>query len=1524
METKVFLPGTEDPNARKDLRLGGFLKVDVKTARTVDAVSRSAGSAGFSPLPASVKPDDIVELEFESDGRKWTQWVTADQLQDDLTRAGKLSVARDGASVLQIPHTWETSEVTRFGVGTVLMKGLKIFGIETPEKFAEKGAKKIAASIADKFESEIENQGHTFGLYRFLDPNTIDGKQLITDAKKLGGAGPCLIFLHGTASSSVGSFGKLAGTKEWKQLQEHYGDRIFALEHRTFSVSPIHNAIDLVNLLPDGARLHLVSHSRGGLVGELLCLGQARDSQGKFDELSADFAGKEDDSDPIKAERRKQRQQLEDLWNALIGKNLTVERFARVACPAHGTTLASRRMDGLASGLLNAIGLIPFISSNPIVEVGYDWAKSLLLTLVKEKADPKELPGIEAMMPDSPLVEFLNHRELGTKADLGIIAGDIEVGSLKMTIPALFANGFFFAQNDLVVNTKAMKEGIRRDQKAWFFFDQGKDVCHFNYFFNQKTREKLLQWLLRADGEVVEGFREVPREAFVSRGGKTVVDWLEKPEEAAGQVQEYELTVTVSHGDLRHAKHPVAVGHYDGDGIISAEKSLDQLLDYRLSKRFDIKLYPGPVGSAAVIYGPDGSSPKGALIVGLGETSDLNAEVVRQGITTAALQYALSVVEQNHGSGGDTPLSAAFSSLLIGTYGGNALRVKDSITAILQGAMNANRILQEQQMWDRVRIDRVEVIEIYEDVAIQAIHAVHELGERLKEGKSEDFAKGVTLNVSPKNLRTPGGGRYQRPVSDHDTYWYGRIQVTAAKDAAARPAQTNAVKLPKLFSLDHDLQITQRFLVDKLIEEAMKSQAKRNQLAEILTGMLAQGDEKPVAGGGLEFLVLTDRARAEASLQVTQRRLVDWMVERAVNDTRYDSNLSVSLFELLIPNELKDRTENVHLLVDREAAQYPWELMTERSRPNEPLATRMGILRQFRTADFRHNPRPSRGSNALVVGDTLNSGLVELFGAQMEAQSVVTELKSNGFNVTSLIKQGGTEVINELFAREYQILHIAAHGTFNLDDPDECGVVLGDGRYLTAKEMVNLRTVPDLVFINCCHLGKMERDEDRKLSFEYPHRLAASVAEEMIKMGVRAVVAAGWAVDDAAATKFATAFYGNLLDGMAFGQAVLQARKETHTQFRFTNTWGAYQCYGNPNFTIRQPGSHQKSKRYYSRREYRDDLKGIAESPDAQNKERNQWLIDRLNGLEETLEIDDEFRDGEVLADFGDAWRVLGDFRKANEFYTEAIDRPDAKAAINAIERLGNLQCRYALQLWRQEKSQPAAFSQKAPAGRKGREQEEETPPQVMLSQAKDRFDWLLSLGETSERHSLLGKVYKCMAIISEGKARETNLRLSRDGYQKGYEIARKTYEQARKEKQKKAKEDFMYPGLNLIACNCLLPGRKTAEIIELIEECEKASRAAASPEAGFWARLWKPDLAVLRHLVKGDLARQKNRILDDYKAAFSTGAKPGDAESVLSQIEFLSTILGGEDRTKLEKDTARILTSLKEELQKLALSLPG
>jgi hypothetical protein len=180
-------------------------------------------------------------------------------------------------------------------------------------------------------------------------------------------------------------------------------------------------------------------------------------------------------------------------------------------------------------------------------------------------------------------------------------------------------------------------------------------------------------------------------------------------------------------------------------------------------------------------------------------------------------------------------------------------------------------------------------------------------------------------------------------------------------------------------------------------------------------------------------------------------------------------------------------------------------------------------------------------------------------------------------------------VLSLLHQRDYRVMHFAGHGVHEHElspgllmerkqlnasgDLEKIyqyqsakvrsGMVLSDTAVLTPGDVEQLRVLPELVFINCCYLGATQGDTIG---------LAANLGVAFIRMGVKAVVVAGWAVNDAAAKLFAQVFYRHMLQGVGFGEATRKAREECHQTFSEHNTWGAYQCYGDPEYTLTPSG----------------------------------------------------------------------------------------------------------------------------------------------------------------------------------------------------------------------------------------------------------------------------------------------------------------------------------------------------------------
>jgi hypothetical protein len=310
--------------------------------------------------------------------------------------------------------------------------------------------------------------------------------------------------------------------------------------------------------------------------------------------------------------------------------------------------------------------------------------------------------------------------------------------------------------------------------------------------------------------------------------------------------------------------------------------------------------------------------------------------------------------------------------------------------------------------------------------------------------------------------------------------------------------------------------------------------------------------------------------------------------------------------------------------------------------------------------------------------------LPDLPGAAAEARTVADALSAAGYQVTeSPPGSEGIDVINRLYDKSYKILHVSAHGVYQAGQGKNrrTGVVLSNGLLLTAAEIAALEVVPDLVFLNCCFTGRTDVTPETAYN-----RLAYSVARELIESGVRAVIAAGWAVDDVAARHFAERFYQSFLrDRRPFGIAVHEARLATYEQFPHSNTWGAFQAYGEPSFVM-DPGSLPLDGGA-------GDFRPVAPQELIARIDllRNELAHNRRRGqrgdpqLSKTL--DRLLRRGvaaswaeqpAVLYALGRLYADAGDFERARRSYERAIALEDreGRVPVVAIEQLANMEAR--------------------------------------------------------------------------------------------------------------------------------------------------------------------------------------------------------------------------------------------------------
>ena len=366
----------------------------------------------------------------------------------------------------------EAAAPTRGLMGRVVLKGLEILTGFTKDQAADFAASQAVAKVDGQVEA---------GVYS-LAPDSLpklkgSGRRLV---QLPASAEPLLVLIHGTFVETTSTFGKLwlNHPQRVRQLFQHYGGRVYALEHQTLGKTPVDNALELVRALPQGARLHLATHSRGGLVAEVLARMAHQRSFGAADETF--FAG---------AEFAATRQQLQQLAAEMKARDVRVERVVRVACPARGTLLASRRLDAYLSVLKWAIEA----TGVPLVPAMLDF----LTEVARRRADPALLPGLHAMMPGTPLLNWLNAAPAAIAGELRVVAGDMEGDSLGSWLKTLLTDAYYWTDNDIVVQTSSMYAGAPRAGGASFLLDQGAKTSHFAYFVNPRTVEAVVDGLVQ-------------------------------------------------------------------------------------------------------------------------------------------------------------------------------------------------------------------------------------------------------------------------------------------------------------------------------------------------------------------------------------------------------------------------------------------------------------------------------------------------------------------------------------------------------------------------------------------------------------------------------------------------------------------------------------------------------------------------------------------------------------------------------------------------------------------------------------------------------------------------------------------------------------------------------------------------------------------------------------------------------------------------------------------------------------------
>jgi hypothetical protein len=906
-----------------------------------------------------------------------------------------------------------------------------------------------------------------------------------------------------------------------------------------------------------------------------------------------------------------------------------------------------------------------------------------------------------------------------------------------------------------------------------------------------------------------------------------------------------DLEVRVRHASLEHALYRLYIGHFQGLPLSGGEARLNERSEGRLERLLVMNLYPQRLGDLVMLEPVDEAPPRGIVVVGLGPAGELTGAALRGVFTRALLRVAMEELDRRVASGEtDTAVPLGVSTVLIGTSASGSLPVEGSVRALIDATTGANARLSRirvatrdthRAVTDLVWFGVLEIIERYEDRVDLIVNVLAHLRKLEEDGLEAHQSRVQSCRYTLKPARAEGASGANSPIDQADEVWR-RV------DIRAHPRRDD----PTL---------------------------------------------------RLEFTSIGRLARAERLIGHVELAIVKPLLENAISN-HTDTDVSGTLYELLVPQELKGElgsAEHLHLLVDEKTADLPWELLRPRPDDQEakaPLALRVGVLRQFReTERIRFEARRASGNNALVIGNPPTPDAPSLAGAENEAVAVSDLLRKSRWTVKSLVwdtegnllgedTNGASPLtaLHQLMNGDWRVVHIAAHGEFS-SDAASSGVLLGDFR-LTANVFSKLSIVPDLVVINACHLG---RTSDRPLTGA--NRMAASVARALMQIGVRAVVVAGWAVDDIAAQRFAESLYADLLRGQHFGGAVVNARQIAWEKAPGSLTWGAYQCYGDPGFYIEPRRSTLEPQDVWTIGELRrrvnrlysvasDQGRSATVDRDKSNDRDIRKELGDLTTCAEDLEAAD------VLTDLAEVWAELLDYDRAIDLYRRGVRTGGSGVRLKAVEQLGNLLIREARVRARANSSDPDV-------------NEKADEALTWLERASD-------IGPTGERFALLGSYYKKRAAMAQGAERQEHLGRAVHNFGKAQQEDPKPYHQ--------------YNLVQLAQVARLIQARlddkdekaveaETAKLRATLAGAESVDEDDERPAEAedFWTRTREGDRLVTALLLGDDdeatTATGMARLVLAYERAFALRSSPRERASVTDHLIDLADLLPSDHR---------------------------
>jgi CHAT domain/Ternary complex associated domain 7 len=1067
-------------------------------------------------------------------------------------------------------------------ITTYVMKFIARLGVEEATKFLERNVREGLVSI----------DGLDAANWK---PATTSPVKLNSDRSPR-----ILLLLHGTFSSTVGSFGALCGTPWGQQLLTSAladYDAVLGFDHATLQKNPRENASDLLDALKGlGAgpmQIDVVAFSRGGLV-------------------------------------------FRSLAEYLLPSACTEIRVGRVifvACTNGGTRLAEPQnwhalvdlYTNLAVGVCRVLGTIPQAKAptlilKAIIENMGELIKYMASYAVSEEA----VPGLAAMEPDGKFVRELNETQPGQPESkqsnyYAITArfhpvirdGDHEPKELPRRLALALSEGLVTQlmqeENDLVVNTSAMTlidpkvGGFIKDELA---FGKTPLVYHTIYFTRPEVTNAVARWLLlnkpeqAADttkGRTRGGGKKKVRSGL--RPEREMIGAMAGPEVPIAADTDILLTsanspasdvlaqilektpsyVVVSRDYLGNQLHYAftteeilgfSAGHSQNElGKVLTLHEYDASMTQLLGGKIPSRAGAGTRGRAVLV---SEGRPVGVVPAESDSAMYSNLDLAKLARATTNLTSIMDKVQSRRAF----PTFQRFS--LKRSAGGRTK--SDDAATLLTCYFRA-------EMEEEILINRATSVEVV--VSREILSKIQ--SPAVATGQSDVHPeRKLVIQVIPKaqfalmdkdraEIDPPAPNAPQTLYFDLKAVHLGTGEVWVIVRQEQTPLVTLVLK-PTVVEKHTQLAIG-RLLVDARTSEAPRLSEPLHQL---LIVEQFNGDkltyfyelQSPALNLLDKFYSKPFRGDRQVYVKNLYKEIEQRWLSKAGDFEEFTYELKAfgaGLFSELFPDELQTRlwqhlTQLDSVMVVSTEPFIPWELVYIKD-PAKSLKEdegkfmgQMGLVRWLHQAGWPPVELRVRKEKARYVVPDYPHPDYKLPGAMLEKEFLKTTLFAQPIepqppDVRRAISEPGT----------FDLLHFACHGVAEQDNIVNAQLMLEgrveDGLYIpaylsasTAEEYADL--IRDnrrpIVVLNACQLGLSG----------YKLTGIGGFSQAFVKKGAGLFIGALWSVGDTPARDFTEGFYKSLLAGDSVAGASIKAREAA--RLASGATWLAYVVYGHP------------------------------------------------------------------------------------------------------------------------------------------------------------------------------------------------------------------------------------------------------------------------------------------------------------------------------------------------------------------------